>query len=251
MSSRTARYSAVARLALTVPLLCGLTCGAAFAQSAGSSDPPPPQLAFAEHRPEGWKGAFVDSARLLLIEHTTRILFQSKTRRELGGPFLHDYFRSVKRPGTWSDGDGWLVNYVGHPIQGAAAGYLWIDHDASAPSAAEGFAGSYWASRARATAWSAVYSLQFELEPLSEASIGNVGLHRNTTGWTDHVMTPLGGLAFIVAEDLADRHLLAWLEPRVGSRSIRNIFRVALTPSRALANMAQGRMPWFRADPLR
>ena len=251
MSYSIARHAAVARLAVVVSLLVGVTRGAAFAQSAADSAAAPSQYAFTERRPEGWKGAFVDSARLLLIEHTSRILFQSKTRRELGGPFLHDYFRSVKRPGTWSDGDGWLVNYVGHPIQGAAAGYLWIDHDPAAPSPAEGLGGSYWASRARATAWSAVYSLQFEFGPLSEASIGNVGLHRNTTGWTDHIVTPLGGLAFIVAEDMADRHLLAWLEPRIGSRSLRNIVRVALTPSRALANMAEGRMPWFRPNPLR
>ena len=196
-------------------------------------------------------GVFVDSLALLGIEHGIRLAFQPGTRRELRGNFWRDYYRSVRVPTAWEDTDSWLVNYVGHPIQGAAAGYLWIDHDPAAPSPAEGLGGSYWASRARATAWSAVYSLQFEFGPLSEASIGNVGLHRNTTGWTDHIVTPLGGLAFIVAEDMADRHLLAWLEPRIGSRSLRNIVRVALTPSRALANMAEGRMPWFRPNPLR
>ena len=161
-----------------------------------------------------------------------------------------DYARSVRMPQTWGDGDSPFVNYIGHPIHGAAAGYVWVGAQQDKRLPLE-FSRRFWSSRGEAALWAAVYSLQFELGPLSEASIGNVGLHRNTTGWTDHVMTPLGGLAFIVAEDLADRHLLAWLEPRVGSRSIRNIFRVALTPSRALANMAQGRMPWFRTDPLR
>lgn len=238
----------VVRVAAATTLVWSVAVTSALAQSAPVSDPQTRDYAFTERRPSGWKGAFVDSMRLLLIEHTTRIIFQPKTRRELGGPFLHDYFRSVKRPGTWSDGDGWLVNYVGHPIQGAAAGYLWIDHEADAPSLADGFGREYWASRGRATIWSAIYSVQFEFGPLSEASIGNVGMHRHTTGWTDHVVTPLGGLAFMVAEDLAERHLLTWIEPRVGTGTVRNIFRIALTPSRALANMAQGRMPWFRPD---
>ena len=39
-------------------------------------------------------GAFTDSLRLLLIEHGTRIAFQDKTRRELGGNFWTDYRRS-------------------------------------------------------------------------------------------------------------------------------------------------------------
>jgi hypothetical protein len=33
------------------------------------------------------------------------------------GPFFKDYQRSVRIPKAWSDGDGWLINYVGHPVQ--------------------------------------------------------------------------------------------------------------------------------------
>ena len=250
MPYRIACHAAVARLAIAVSLL-SVVARAASAQSTTAADPPPTHTVSAERRAEGWQGAVIDSLRLLLIEHTTRIIFHPKTRAELGGPFLHDYFRSVKRPLTWSDGDDWLVNYVGHPIHGAAAGYLWIDNAANSPPPAEGFGRRYWASRARATAWSAIYSLQFEFGPLSEASIGNVGMYRYQTGWTDHVVTPLGGLALIVAEDLAEQHLLKWLEPRVGSPNLRKILRVAITPSRSFANMAQGRMPWFRPAPPR
>ena len=43
-------------------------------------------------------GAIGDSMKLLLIEHGTRIAFQEKTRRELGGPFWSDYQASVRRP---------------------------------------------------------------------------------------------------------------------------------------------------------
>ena len=72
--------------------------------------PDPSDLAPA---PSTWKGAITDSLRLLLLEHSTRVAFQQKTRRELGGPFLGDYVRSVRFPSTWDDGDGWGVNYLG------------------------------------------------------------------------------------------------------------------------------------------
>jgi hypothetical protein len=236
-----------AHFAIVISLLCGLTPGVALAQSTADTEQSS-QYSFTERRPSGWKGAFIDSARLLLIQHTTRIIFQPKTRRELGGPFLPDYRRSVKRPNTWTDGDGWLVNYVGHPIQGAAAGYLWVNNASNEPSIGNGLSREYWLSRGQATAFSALYSLQFELGPLSEASIGNVGMRSNTIGWTDYIVTPLGGLAFMVAEDLTDHHVLKPLERRIQSPTLRHILRVALTPSRAFANMGQGHMPWYRPE---
>ena len=41
-------------------------------------------------------GAFVDSLKLLTIEHGWRVGFQEKTRSELGGNFWGDYRRSVR-----------------------------------------------------------------------------------------------------------------------------------------------------------
>src|SRR5262245_32038388 len=129
-------------------------------------------------------GVFLDSMALLAIEHGIRLAFQPGTRRELRGNFWRDYRRSVHRPINWEDTDPWLVNYVGHPIHGAAAGYLWLEHDPNAPITIE-FDSPYWSSRARAAAFAAAYSFQFEIGPISEASIGNVGLRPETTGWVD------------------------------------------------------------------
>jgi hypothetical protein len=72
------------------------------------------------------------------------------------------------------------------------------------------FSRRYWASRGRASLWVATYSLQFEFGPLSEASIGNVGLRPETTGWVDHVVTPVGAFGLVVAEDALDRFLVKW-----------------------------------------
>jgi hypothetical protein len=232
-------------------LFLGLTLAASANLRAEDVDGQPAQTPFSQPgtratAPSTWKGAFEDSLRLLMIEHTTRIAFQEKTRRELGGPFFRDYVRSVKIPDTWNDGDSWAVNYVGHPIHGAASGFIWLDHEAGAHDPSLRFSRSYWASRGRATAWAAVYSLQFEFGPLSEASIGNVGMHPGTTGWVDHVVTPMGALGIMFVEDALDRFLIERIETWTGNRIVRTASRIVFNPSRTLSNAAQGKMPWTR-----
>lgn len=192
-------------------------------------------------------GTFADSLRLLLLEHAGRIAFQAKTRRELGGNFWSDYRGSVRIPGQWGDTDAWWVNYIGHPVHGAAAGYVWLDHEQNAPSEFS-VNRRYWATRGRATAWSAAYSLQFEIGPLSEASIGNVGMRPETTGWVDHVITPAGAFGLIVAEDALDRFLVKWIEARTSNRVVRGAVRLILNPGRTLSNTSSGRVPWHRDD---
>jgi hypothetical protein len=192
-------------------------------------------------------GAFGDSLKLLLIEHGIRIAGQEKTRQELGGPFWDDYRRSVRMPQQWEDSDAWWVNYLGHPIHGAAAGYIWLDHDPRAPVEI-GLSRRYWATRAQATAWIAGYSLQFEFGPLSEASIGNVGMQPETTGWVDHVVTPVGAFGLIVAEDALDRFLVKWLEARTSNRVARASLRLIFNPARTFSNAASGTLPWYRKD---
>ena len=192
---------------LTAFVLTASPMSALAQSSTTSSDAQPHDASELAPARSTLKGAIVDSFRLLILEHSTRIAFQQKTRRELAGPFLRDYVRSVRIPDTWEDGDGWGVNYIGHPIHGAAAGFIWLDHEDGAHDPDLGFSKEYWTSRARATAWAAVYSFQFEFGPFSEASIGNVGLRPNTTGWVDHIVTPAGALALMVAEDALDRQL--------------------------------------------
>lgn len=229
-------------LAIGLSLLIDATPAVGQTSPPSARPEPPP----ASQRGSTWKGALADSFRLVGMEHAIRITFQQKTRRELGGPFFEDYRRSVKIPDTWEDGDSWLVNYIGHPIHGAAAGFLWLDHEAGSHDPALGFSMAYWASRGRATAWAAVYSYQFEFGPLSEASIGNVGMNPGTTGWVDHVVTPVGALGLMVAEDTLDRYLITTVERWTGNRVVRASMRMLFNPSRTMSNLAQWRTPWFR-----
>lgn len=208
--------------------------------------PPPPRQSGNVAAGPDIMGALVDSLKLLGIEHGVRIGFQEKTRRALEGPFWADYVHSVRRPAQWDDSDNWLVNYVGHPLHGAAAGYIWIDHDPRSQREEFGLSAAYWATRWRSIAWSAGYSLQFEIGPLSEASIGNVGLDPKTTGWVDYVVTPIGGFAILVAEDALDRYVVKWVEARTKNRFYRASLRLIFNPSRTFANLSMGKHPWYR-----
>jgi hypothetical protein len=199
-----------------------------------------------------WKHAVVESYRLLLLEHGFRVAFQHRTRRELGGPFLKDYFQSVGGIGGWGDGDSWLTNYIGHPMQGAVAGYVGVQNSPAGRSAEFGRAQPYWSSRFKAMLWSAAYSTAFEIGPLSEASLGNVGQNPGTAGLVDHVMTPTGGLAMMVGEDAVDRFVIGTWEQRTRSDNVRRLLRVAFNPSRSIANLLRGKAPWHRdTRPLR
>ncbi len=218
--------------------------------SASGTQPPPTQpVTFpatdAAARGTDVTGALIDSFKQLAWEHGIRVAFQQKTRGELGGPFWRDYARSIRMPQQWEDGDSWLVNYIGHPIHGASAGYSWIDHGPEA-SREIGASRGYWMGRARTLAWTTAYSLQFEFGPFSEASVGNVGRRPETTGWVDHVVTPVGAFGLIVAEDALDRYFVKWVERRTGNRFVRASLRLIFNPARTMSNTLRGRAPWHR-----
>ena len=123
--------------------------------------------------------------------------------------------------------------------------FIWLNHS---PEAALpfGMSRAYLTSRLRATAWAAGYSVQFEIGPLSEASIGNVGMNPRTAGWVDYVATPAGGFGIMVAEDLLDKFVIQKVEDRTGSRVVRAMLRMFLNPSRTTANVSAMRAPWYR-----
>ncbi len=240
-------------LALAILVVVPFTASAQSTVSAGGPTQPAVSVPSVHSANAGTtrRAAIISSLRLLVIEHGFRIAFQEKTRRALAGPFFADYVHSLRVPRTWEDGDPWLVNYVGHPIHGAAAGRTWLmhhpDHDAEI-----GLSKRYWTSRAHAAEWATFYSLQFEFGPLSEAALGNIGLSPRTTGWVDHVVTPIGAFGMIVAEDALDRYLVQLIERKVRNPVARAVVRTALNPSRSLANVTAGRTPWFRTrGPLR
>lgn len=193
-----------------------------------------------------WGPALKQSAIFLGIQHGFRVGLQSGTREQLKGPFLRDWGRSVKGLSGWGDGDPPIANYVGHPLQGAVASYIYVQNAPNAAAREFSFTEPYWRSRLMATAWNAVYSTQYEIGPLSDASIGNVGLRPGTKGAVDLVITPVLGMAWMVTEDALDRHLAARLENKIKARWLNALVRTWINPSRSMANVLRGEAPWHR-----
>lgn len=198
-----------------------------------------------EPEPEfDWAPAINQSMRFLLLEHAVRFGLQPGTRKRLGGPFMRDYAESVTALKGWGDGDHWFINYVNHPVQGSMSSFIQIQNDRVGRKVEFGKSREYWNSRLRALAWNTAYSMQWELGPISEASLGNVGQRKGTQGYVDLVMTPVGGFGMTIAEDALDR----WLSRREDGRGRRSIiiYRTLLNPSRSFANVMRGKWPWYR-----
>jgi hypothetical protein len=192
-----------------------------------------------------WSSAVEQSFFFLTFQHAFR-LTQDKTASELNGPFFGDYWASVRNLGGWGDGDSSFTNYVAHPMQGAVSGYIQIQNDPRGASLQFSANKDYWKSRLKATGWAAIYSTQFELGPYSEASIGNVGLRPGTMGYVDLVVTPIGGLGWVVGEDAVDRFVVQPMERKWNNRGLTRFLRVALSPTRSFANVLRFEKPWKR-----
>lgn len=196
-----------------------------------------------------WEPAVKQSLLFLSLQHGYAMT-QPKTRDALHGPFFKDYARSVKSLHGWADGGRFFTNYVAHPLQGSMTGFIQIQNDPVGARQRFGASGAYWRSRLKAVAWTAAWSTQFEIGPVSQASIGNVGEHGKQT-YVDLVMTPVGGLALLVIEDALDKYLVERIERRHNSYYLKITSRMLLNPTRSVANLLRFKKPWHRDAGLR
>ena len=201
-------------------------------------------------RPTGfnWRGALSQSFVFLGIQHGFAIISQEKTRRSLKGKFWSDYVDSVKALRGWDDGGRFFTNYVAHPMQGSFTGFIYVQNSPQARRARFGMSRDYWSSRMKAMLWTAVWSTQFEIGPISQASIGNVGLGGKQT-WEDIVTTPTLGTAMLIAEDAIDRYVIRSIERRWDNFYVKIFSRMLLNPTRIFANMLRLKAPWYRDRP--
>jgi len=214
-----------------------------------------------------FKRAFIQTFDENLFFHIWRAAFDPGIRYNLAHkPFFHDWFASYKGydMGHWGDGDDFVVNDVGHPLEGAVFGRTFLQNSPRS-QVVIGKNREYWISRLKAMGWAAAWSTQLELGPISETSIGNQGGFtyvpdcgtalscRNNpkypkppttnTGWTDFVVTPLIGTAWIMGEDTIDKYIVMPIAVNhriLGGR----VLRSALEPSRSFAAIFAGKFPW-------
>ena len=188
---------------------------------------------------------------------------------ENGVPFNH-YWRDYKQSlhnwleSGWNDGDPLMYGYLGHPIQGAFSSFIQIQNDPRGENLEFSNSKEYWHSRLRATLWNAVYSTQWNIGPLSEVTVEKYGTrirgpwNQNGTwpctskhcytgvGQIDLVMTPIGGFAWMLGEDLLDNKIARRVEGRTRNRFLIDLTRCALNPIRGGASILHGRAPWYR-----
>jgi hypothetical protein len=218
------------------------------------------------------RAALLQSLGFLVLEHAFRAANDPYLRYLMvHKPFWHDYLASANHfeMNRWGDGDDFLVNYIGHPLEGSVSGNIFIQNDPQGRAAKFGRSPAYWQSRMKAMVWASVYSMYFEIGPvLSEAAIGNEGGYTyipycgfypicskepgktykpptNNTGWVDFTVTPLVGAGWIILEDFIEADLVDKLAD--GSPALKyKILRGALSPSRTMANFLAGKPPWYR-----
>ena len=215
-----------------------------------------------------WRGLLVQSLEFNLVENGFRLATDDTMRFQLAHkPFWHDYAASLKQfnMGRWNDGDSFVVNYVGHPLQGSVAAYLEIQNSERQAPLRWNEPG-YWRSRSLAFLWTTAYSVHSEISPLGEAGIGNEGgftygtkcmehcntnnfqpgdHYTNNTGWVDFIVTPTVGMLWVFAEDWIDKDISPRLIGDDHPMAAR-ILRGSLNPSRSFANLLRGRTPWYR-----
>jgi hypothetical protein len=193
-----------------------------------------------------WVGLSRTSFRFLAIEHGFRLLSEPGTRTGLKGPFLRNYGRAADNLHGWADGDEFYVNYVGHPMQGAVAGFVMQQHGRAYNRAEFGSSPEYWKGRLHAAAFAVAYSTQFEIGPLSEASLGSIQSSFPQQGFGDYVITPSLGMAWMIGEDVVDKYVIKRIEAATTNPTLRKLARSFLNPSRSFAYILSGRVAWTR-----
>jgi hypothetical protein len=193
-----------------------------------------------------WRSLLRDSLALLMVQHAYRIGFEDGTRESLGGPFFEEWFASAGTLCCWDDGDKVTTNYVWHPLMGSAASFVFANNHGASQETPIGNTSRYWKAKGAQGIYSFVYSLNFELGPLSEASIGNVGLKPGEMTYCDVVVTPALGMLVSIGEDAARLHIIDRVKR--SHRYWGNTLALLLNPTRSVANVMGGKAPWRGPD---
>jgi len=200
------------------------------------------------------------------IEQSERLITEPKTRDQLDGKFFKEWFSDVAqyRYGLWNDGDKFFTSYLGHPLQGAVIeGIFWQNDDRVRFSEQDFHSPAYRKALLQAFAFAALDAVQWKLGPVSEASIGHVGLPAHwyaepyycnllhtychpRTGLDDLVLNEVGGTVLMIGFQWADKHVQVPIEKRFHNRAIIDTTRILSNPPQSLANLLRFRRPWFR-----
>jgi hypothetical protein len=200
------------------------------------------------------------------IEQSERLIQEAKTRDQLNGKFFKEWFSDVAqyRYGLWNDGDKFFTSNIGHPLQGAVIeNIFWQNNDRVRFSEQDFHNAAYRKALLQAFAFATLDAVQWKLGPVSEASIGHVGLPAHwwttpyycnllheychpRTGLDDLVLNEVGGTVLIMGFQWTDKHLQVAIEKRFHNRAIIDTTRIFTNPPASLADLLRFRRPWYR-----
>jgi hypothetical protein len=217
-----------------------------------------------------WRGLLLQSLAFNIIENGVRVAADPNMRDQLAHkPFWRDYANSLDHfnMNRWNDGDSFMVNELGHSMQGAVSADIAIQNSPTGSRARWAEPG-YARSRFYGFLWAVAFSTHSEISPIGEAGIGNEGgftyglnclakctsenfkpgdKYTNNTGWTDFVVTPLGGMMIVIGEDVVDKKLSDRIVNALPNHVLLGrILRGTLNPARSWSNLLRGKAPWYR-----
>jgi hypothetical protein len=198
-----------------------------------------------------------------VFQHGFRFATEKKTRGQVGGPFFQEWAEVIQNTqwNRWSDGDKAFTSDIAHPAQGAVAGWIYRQNDTRARYLEQDFHNpQYRAVLLRSFAVATVTAVLWKIGPLSEATIGHVGLYPtvdkwglpvrdgNRSGLNDYVLNEVGGIPLMIAEDWLDKHVARRLESHAQSRAWIDFIRISTSPTRSFANLISFHRPWTREN---
>ena len=217
-----------------------------------------------------WKAMLWQSFAFFGIENGFRLMTDPYFRHLTSAkPFWRDYFQCLKQWNMrrWSDGDDFLVAYIGHPMQGSVTEFIEIQNDPHARLLRISKDKAYWKSIFHSFLWNTAFSTDQKVGPLGESALGAEGGYTyvvgcpapcpgynpavdkvtNNTGWVKLVSTPVVGTLWTLAEDFLDRYVSDPLQNHIGpDRLFPELIRGGLNPCRTMANFLRWRAPWYR-----
>lgn len=186
-----------------------------------------------------------------------RLATEGKTRTELHGPYFKDWFYVVThyRYTVWNDGDKFFTSNIGHPAQGAIIESIFWQNDDRVRFAEQDLRDpAYRMALFEAALVCTADAVQWKIGPISEATIGHVGLptpeqgYRNRTGMNDMVMNETAGTVMFAGFQWLDKNVEAPLERKIENKLAINTLRIFTDPSGSMANVFRFRAPWYRDD---
>jgi len=220
----------------------------------------PPQQSGGIH----WKSLLEQWWLNLTIEQTERIAQQAKTRDALSGPFFQNWFNTVTTYhfDHWDDDDKFITSNLGHPTQGAIVyAIFWQNDDHVRFSDQDFHSAAYRKALLQSFLFVTFDAVQFKLGPLSESSIGNVGLPAHwwdrdckqlniscepRTGLNDLILNETGGMVMTIGFQWLDKHVQKRIEERYQSRAVIDVTRMLTYPPQVVANIVRFKRPWYR-----